>query len=76
MDAAEDQHPAPTVHHGELISATSALCLLLVMFLFEWYGVAGVPDPSAARPAVTSAENASRGERLFTSERLPCSNLR
>jgi hypothetical protein len=61
MDAAEDQHPAPTVHHGELISATSALCLLLVMFLFEWYGVAGVPDPSAARPAVTSAENAWNG---------------
>jgi hypothetical protein len=61
MDAAEDQRPAPTVHRGELISATSALCLLLVMFLFEWYGVAGVPDPSAARPAVTSAENAWTG---------------
>lgn len=61
MDAAEDQRPAPTVHRGELISATSALCLLLVMFLFEWYGVAGVPDPSAARPAVTSAENAWNG---------------
>jgi hypothetical protein len=61
MDAAEAQRPAPTVHRGELISATSALCLLVVMFLFEWYGVAGVPDPSAARPAVTSAENAWNG---------------
>jgi hypothetical protein len=61
MDAAEDQRPAPTVHRGELISATSALCLLVVMFLFEWYGVAGVPDPSAARPAVTSAQNAWNG---------------
>jgi hypothetical protein len=61
MDAAEDQRPAPTVHRGELISAASALCLLLVTFLFEWYGVAGVPDPSAARPAVTSAENAWNG---------------
>jgi hypothetical protein len=61
MDAAEDQRPAPTVHRGELISATSALCLLVVMFLFEWYGVAGVPDPSAARPAVSSAENAWNG---------------
>jgi hypothetical protein len=61
MDAAEDQRPAPTVHRGELISATSALGLLFVMFLFEWYGVAGVPDPSAARPAVSSAENAWDG---------------
>jgi hypothetical protein len=61
MDAAEDQRPAPTVHRGELISATSALGLLFVMFLFEWYGVAGVPDPSAARPAVSSAENAWNG---------------
>jgi hypothetical protein len=61
MDAAQEQRPAPTVHHGELISASSALCLLLVMFLFEWYGVAGVPDPSAARPAISSAENAWNG---------------
>jgi hypothetical protein len=58
MDAAEKPPPAPAVHHGELLSAVSALSLLPVMFLFSWYGVAGVPDPSAARPAITSAENA------------------
>jgi hypothetical protein len=61
MDAAERRLPAPTVHHGELVSAASALALLLVMFLVNWYGVAGVPDPSAARPAITSAENAWAG---------------
>ena len=61
MDAVDSQRPAPTVHRGELVSATSALCLLLVMFLLNWYGVAGVPDPSAARPAVSSAENAWDG---------------
>jgi len=48
---------APQVHHGELVSAVSALTLLALMFLTKWYGVAGVPDPSAARPAITTAEN-------------------
>jgi hypothetical protein len=61
MDADDHQRPAPTVHRGELVSAASALSLLLVMFLLNWYGVAGVPDPSAARPAVSSAENAWDG---------------
>ncbi len=28
------------------------------MFLTKWYGVAGVPDPSAARPAISTAVNA------------------
>jgi hypothetical protein len=31
------------------------------MFLTKWYGVAGVPDPSAARPAVSTAENGWNG---------------
>jgi hypothetical protein len=64
--ASEPQPAAPTapqpsariVYRGELVSATSALLLLLVMFALPWYGVAGVPDPSAARPAISSAENA------------------
>lgn len=45
------------VHHGELLSAASALALLALMFATKWYGVAGVPDPSAARPAISTAEN-------------------
>lgn len=52
---------APRVHRGELTSAVSALLLLLLMFLTKWYGVAGVPDPSAARPAVSTAEDAWNG---------------
>ena len=46
---------------GALVSATSALALLVIMFATEWYGVAGVPDPSAVRPAVSTAENAWHG---------------
>ncbi|HWD75292.1 MAG TPA: hypothetical protein VG371_09140 [Solirubrobacteraceae bacterium] len=42
---------------GELISAGSALLLLVLMFATKWYGVAGVPDPSYARPAVSGAED-------------------
>jgi hypothetical protein len=49
------------VHHGELTSATSALLLLVLMFGAKWYGVAGVPDPSAARPAITTTVNAFNG---------------
>jgi hypothetical protein len=57
--------PAPAartrVYRGELTSAISALLLLALMFLTKWYGVAGVPDPSAARPAVSTAVNAWNG---------------
>lgn len=49
------------MYRGELTSAVSALLLLILMFLTKWYGVAGVPDPSAARPAVSTAENAWNG---------------
>jgi hypothetical protein len=51
----------PRIYRGELTSAVSALGLLVVMFLTKWYGVAGVPDPSAARPAISTAENAWNG---------------
>jgi hypothetical protein len=43
---------------GELISTGAALILLVLMFATNWYGVAGVPDPSAARPAISSAIDA------------------
>jgi hypothetical protein len=49
------------VRRGELTSAAAALLLLALMFLTKWYGVAGVPDPSAARPAISTAENAWSG---------------
>jgi hypothetical protein len=49
------------IYHGELTSATSALLLLVLMFATRWYGVAGVPDPSAARPAISTAVDAYNG---------------
>jgi hypothetical protein len=61
--AGDDQPPAPAprVHIGELISATSAVLLLALLFATKWYGVAGVPDPSAARPAISTVENGWNG---------------
>jgi hypothetical protein len=55
------QSASPRVRVGELVSAASALLLLVLMFATKWYGVAGVPDPSAARPAISSAENGWNG---------------
>lgn len=52
---------APRILFGELTSSVSAVLLLIVMFATEWYGVAGVPDPSAARPAVSGAESGWTG---------------
>ena len=40
---------------------TSAVLLLVLMFGAKWYGVAGVPDPSAARPAITTTVNGFNG---------------
>jgi hypothetical protein len=51
----------PRIRVGALVSATSALGLLVIMFAAEWYGVAGVPDPSAVRPAISTAENGWHG---------------
>jgi hypothetical protein len=57
--ATDEVSPAPLtrVNVGELLSAVFALLLLTVMFATEWYGVAGVPDPSYARPATSTAES-------------------
>ena len=52
---------AGSIHVGELISAVSALALLVILFATEWYGVAGVPDPSAARPALSGVESGWNG---------------
>jgi hypothetical protein len=66
--AAPDADPAdppsprrPRIRVGALVSAVSALALLVILFFMEWYGVAGVPDPSAVRPAESSAENGWHG---------------
>src|ERR1700759_417841 len=60
-DAGSPPARPPRLRVGALVSATSALALLVIMFATEWYGVAGVPDPSAVRPAVSTAENAWHG---------------
>jgi hypothetical protein len=54
--AAAGPAAAPRVLFGELTSSASAVALLGFLFATEWYGVAGVPDPSAARPAVSGTE--------------------
>jgi hypothetical protein len=55
---------APRVLFGELTSSASAVLLLVFLFATEWYGVAGVPDPSAARPAISGAETGWEGLSL------------
>jgi hypothetical protein len=52
------------VARGEWIAAVFAIALLALMFLTKWYGVAGVPDPSAARPAVSTAVDGWHGLSL------------
>jgi hypothetical protein len=61
MDQPETSPNQPRGHRGELISALSALVLLLLMFLTEWYGIAGGAGRSATRSGLTSAENAWHG---------------
>jgi hypothetical protein len=68
--AGSDAEPAgapaatPRVLFGELTSASCAVLLLLILFATKWYGVAGVPDPSAARPAISTAESGWDGLSL------------
>jgi hypothetical protein len=61
VSSVEPAAPEPRgrrIERGELISTISALILLAVMFATEWYGVAGVPEASASRPAISTAKNA------------------
>ncbi|MGH2871190.1 MAG: hypothetical protein ACRDL5_01875, partial [Solirubrobacteraceae bacterium] len=46
---------------GDLLAAGSAVALLVFMFAMAWYGVAGVPDPSYARPAVSTTVDGWNG---------------
>jgi formate hydrogenlyase subunit 3/multisubunit Na+/H+ antiporter MnhD subunit len=43
---------------GELVAVTGALALLVVMFAFKWYGVAGVAGRTSTSPASQSSVNA------------------
>jgi hypothetical protein len=58
VEAPASPQTAPRIHVGELISAASALILVALTFLLEWYGLAGNPGPTAARAEVSTAENA------------------
>jgi hypothetical protein len=49
------------VGHGELLSAASALALLVAMFAFEWFGVDGIPGRTAS---LAWAENGWHGLTL------------
>jgi hypothetical protein len=46
---------------GELIAALSAILLVALMFLVQWYGIAGVSGAFASRSGSSSAENAWHG---------------
>ena len=46
---------------GEMISAGCALALLILLLATAWYGVAGVPDPTYARPAASGTETGWSG---------------
>jgi hypothetical protein len=49
---------------GEVTSSLCGLGLLVLLFATTWYGVAGVPDPSAARPAISGTETGWSGLSL------------
>jgi hypothetical protein len=55
--APETTHRA-RIHTGELISAASAIALLPIMFLLEWFGTVGLPR--SRRSGLETAENAWR----------------
>ena len=48
------------IHTGEIISALSALALLPIMFLLEWYGTVGLPR--SRRSGIETAVNAWQGK--------------
>jgi hypothetical protein len=53
--------PALALTHGELISAASAVLLLIAMFAFRWYAVDGIPARASSPETVVSAQNAWEG---------------
>jgi hypothetical protein len=57
----DEPSPRLWLDRGELICAASAAILLVLMFGFEWYGVAGLPGSSATRAAVSTAKDGWHG---------------
>ena len=54
--------PAPlALNRGDLVSAVSALLLLVLMFAVAWYGVDGIPGRATSRSGVASAQSAWDG---------------
>jgi hypothetical protein len=53
--------PARRIIHGELLSAASAVALLIAMFALEWFGVDGIPGRTRS---LAWAENAWHGLTL------------
>jgi len=53
----------PRTRTGELISFAGALALLVLMFAFEWFGLAVATPAPLQHAAVSSAEDAWRGLR-------------
>ena len=49
------------LNRGEVISAISALLLLVLMFAVAWYGVVGIPGRSGSRTGIDNAEDAWHG---------------
>ncbi len=61
MAQSTDGHRAPRLRQGALITAASALSLLVVMFAMEWYGVDELPGRGSAHKPLSHAENAWHG---------------
>lgn len=60
-DPRPDEEPAPPpaphrIQTGEIISALSALAMIPIMFLLEWYGTVGLPR--SRRSGIETAVNA------------------
>jgi hypothetical protein len=52
--AARRREARIALNRGEVLGATSALVLLILMFAARWYGVAGIPGTSAHAQAVST----------------------
>ena len=61
MAQSTDGHRAPRLRQGALITAGSAVVLVVVMFAMKWYGVDELPGNVSADEPLTYSENAWHG---------------